>query len=209
GPPYFDIASAYRSGPGKGFGPNWAIFLLPYLEHENLYKSISVASYMESKGLDQSWRNIRGVTVPLFICPSDSGHDVPFNLPDAVTTQADLDQMKWARGNYAANAGAGWFNWSQNGESKDQSANSGNPTNNVGGIMTINWGATLSQVANADGTANTIMFNEVRVGMTEKDRRGVWAMGLAGASVTAANAIGDCITPNDNLPKSDDTEDCQ
>jgi len=55
---------------------------------------------------DQGWRKIRSVPVPLFICPSDSGHAVLFNVPDKVTTQQDLDRNgKWARGNYAANAG--------------------------------------------------------------------------------------------------------
>ncbi len=33
-------------------------------------------------------------------------------------------------------------------------------------------------------------------------------MGLAGSSVTAANAIGDCPTPNDHNEKSDDIENC-
>src|SRR5205823_10797191 len=45
-------------------------------------------------------------------------------------------------------------------------------------------------------------------GLNDKDRRGCWAMGVAGASVTAANAIGDCTTPNDANEYSDDIEDC-
>jgi len=52
------------------------------------------------------------------------------------------------------------------------------------------------------------MFNEVRAGLNDQDRRGVWAMGVGGSSVTAAHAIGDATTPNDTNEYSDDTEDC-
>jgi len=52
------------------------------------------------------------------------------------------------------------------------------------------------------------LFNELRVGLNDVDRRGTWAMGLAGASLTAANAIGDCTVPNDRNEYSDDIENC-
>ena len=119
-----------------------------------------------------------------------------------MTTQQDLDQNGgWARGNYAGNAGPGYFRDTQGGASSKS---------RQGGVLAINWGATLGQLAQEDGSSNTILFNEVRVGMEERDRRGTWAMGLAGSSVTAANAtIGDCPTPNDREPLSDDIEDCE
>jgi prepilin-type processing-associated H-X9-DG protein len=150
---------------------------------------------------DQSWRIIRFVSIPVFVCPSATGQEVPFKLPDKVTTQQDLDQQgKWARGNYAANAGPGYFRDTQSGASSNLKQ---------GGVLGINWGTLLSQLAQLDGTSNTILFNEVRVGIDERDRRGVWAIGLAGSSVTAANApIGDCPTPNHREPLSDDIEDC-
>jgi hypothetical protein len=75
-------------------------------------------------------------------------------------------------------------------------------------MMGVNWGAELNQVASMDGTANTIMLSEIRVGLSPRDRRGTWAMGLSGASVTAANAIGDAVLPNDNTEFSDDIENC-
>jgi hypothetical protein len=59
-----------------------------------------------------------------------------------------------------------------------------------------------------DGTSNTVMFNELRVGINPGDRRGVWAMGVSGSSITAAHATGDAVGPNDNTEKSDDIEDC-
>jgi prepilin-type N-terminal cleavage/methylation domain-containing protein/prepilin-type processing-associated H-X9-DG protein len=194
-----DTLSVYREGTKPIIGPNWAVLLLPYVEQESVYRSANVGRYLQTG--DQSWRIIRSVSIPLFLCPSDTGQNMPFDLPDKVTTQQDLDQYgKWARGNYAANAGPGFFHDTQHGASTKPGE---------GGVLAINWGATLSGLALQDGTSNTILFNEVRIGIDEQDRRGVWAMGLAGSSVTAANAtIGDCPTPNDREPISDDIEDC-
>src|SRR5262249_3932266 len=176
-----NIVSAYRT---PGFGPNWAVFLLPYFEQGNMYNpyALGIANYMPSGGADQSWRGLRAGTIPIMLCPSDPGQQNVFFA---------LNGGGWARGNYAANAGAGWLNWTLGGASHDGGAIGGATTNNVGGVMGINWGASLILISNLDGTSTTIMFNEVRVGLNQYDRRGVWAMGLAGSSVTAACAIGD------------------
>ncbi|HEY1859854.1 MAG TPA: DUF1559 domain-containing protein [Gemmataceae bacterium] len=199
-PPFFDIASAYRK---PGFGPNWAVYLLPFIEQDNLYAQISPRGYLASHGVDQSWRAIAGTVIPTFLCPSDHNNAGRFTMN---LEYGPVDG--WARGNYAANAGPGWFNWTQGGQSHDGSTTHGTFTNNVGGVMAINWGATLTQLSNEDGTSTTIMFNEVRAGLNPQDRRGTWAMGLAGCSVTAAHAIGDATTPNDRWEKADDIEDC-
>jgi len=83
-------------------------------------------------------------------------------------------------------------------------------TNNCGGMFGLNWGSDLSSGGCPDGTSNTVMLNHLRIGVTDKDRRGTWAMGTSGASITAAHGIvgGDCTVHNDNREKSDDTEDC-
>jgi Protein of unknown function (DUF1559) len=75
-----------------------------------------------------------------------------------------------------------------------------------GGPFGINWGARFTDIT--DGTSNTILFNHLRAGLNSVDRRGVWAMGVAACSVTAANATGDATNPNDLNEYSDDTEDC-
>src|SRR5215475_2243150 len=54
-----DITSAYRN---PGFGPNWAVFLLPYIEQGPLYATINPASYMASTGVDHSCRHVRPAT---------------------------------------------------------------------------------------------------------------------------------------------------
>jgi prepilin-type N-terminal cleavage/methylation domain-containing protein/prepilin-type processing-associated H-X9-DG protein len=180
-----DLASAYRA---PGFGPNWAIYLLPYIEQAPLYKLTNAKNYLATNGADQTWRNVRGSSLPLLLCPSDGGDQ---------STPFALNGGGWARGNYAANAGPGWFQGTVGG---------GSTPANSGGPMGINWGARLTGIP--DGTSNTVLFTEVRVGLNTNDRRGVWAMGVGGASVTAANAIGDCTTPNDTNEYSDDIEDC-
>ena len=187
-----NLTSSYRN---PGFGPNWAVHLLPYLEQKPLYNLVNVPSYMASNGADQSWRNIRGTVLAVMLCPADNNNQAPFALNDG----------NWARGNYAANAGVSWFNYTVGG------ASSNNPQaysrSNQGGPFGINWGANFSRDI-TDGTSNTIMFNELRAGLSPQDRRGVWAMGLAACSVTAAHATGDATNPNDTWEYSDDTEDC-
>jgi hypothetical protein len=48
-----------------------------------------------------------------------------------------------------------------------------------------------------DGTSNTIMFGELRIGTRPGDRRGTWALGHPGASILAGGGEGDCSGPND------------
>jgi len=192
------ITSAYNSpGDSPGlFGPNWAVFLLPYLEQDDVYKAFDIAAYKASGGMNMKWRTVcQSAIVPGMLCPADSHNETPFKAPEGTGT--------WMRGNYAANAGGGWLYLAIDGQS---SADDGD--NKDVGCFGINWGATLGQISRLDGTMYTIMFNEVRSGLTASDRRGTWAMGLSGASITAANATGDSVVPNDTTPKSDDIENC-
>jgi prepilin-type N-terminal cleavage/methylation domain-containing protein/prepilin-type processing-associated H-X9-DG protein len=201
-------------------GPNWCILMLPYMEQDALYRSVNVAAYMSSNGSDQTWRGLRDKTVPIMLCPSDPNNQTPFVLN---LTPGPAGTGPWARGNYAANAGPGWLNQTLNGDGGSGGAGdsppkhpspvgpppAGLPTPVLsGGVFWVNGGATLPALTASDGTSNTIMFNEVRAGLNDQDRRGVWAMGVAAASITAANAVGDCTTPNDTNEFSDDIEDC-
>lgn len=191
-----DVLSSYRT---PGFGPNWIVTILPFIEQSALYNqySVGINNFMPSAGTDLSWRGLRSTQINSLICPSDSGSETLFALNGG----------SWARGNYAANAGPGDMPNTLFGNSTM------NPTGSVttgdgstGGPMGINWGAKISDIS--DGTSNTILLNEIRIGLNASDRRGVWAMGLGGASVTGANNRGDCILPNDNTEYSDDIEDC-
>jgi prepilin-type N-terminal cleavage/methylation domain-containing protein/prepilin-type processing-associated H-X9-DG protein len=193
---WVNCTSSYRN---PGFGPNWAVFLLPYIEQDALYKAnqAGINNYLKSNGTDQSWRNVRSTLIPTMLCPSD---------PTAPTSPCTLNGGSWARGNYAANAGNSWFDFTVNGYAS--SGPQGYAQANWGGVMGINWGVKLSDLNAQDGASNTLMFSEVRSGLGGVDRRGVWAMGLGGSSVICAAATGDATNPNDTNEYSDDIEDC-
>jgi len=211
----FYNASLFRgtNDPGKPeIGPGWGVQLLPYVEQSGLYESVDITNYMRSGGTDQSWRKLGEATVPLYLCPSDANNSFKF----------DYDGRQWARGNYAANAGPAWYTWSVDGKNFNGSeSDDGSPApywyqgagwapaqtkGNAAPVMAINYGAKFRDIR--DGLSATIMFSEVRAGVSNQDLRGTWALGVGGASIVAANAIGDSIGPNDRLEQSDDIEQC-
>ncbi len=194
-----DSGAKTDSDPNQPFGPNWAVYLLPFLDDEELYRRANVPGYtkgftMNDPKLRDYWRGVvKDVTVKVLLCPSDLNQDVPFDgYPQA--------PGPWARGNYAANAGPGWWQMSYRGGHYTEAFGEAGP------VMGINFGAALPNIQ--DGTSRTVMFNEVRVGVSHLDPRGAWAFGFPGSSVTAANAIGNCTVPNDTDDLSDDIQDC-
>jgi prepilin-type N-terminal cleavage/methylation domain-containing protein/prepilin-type processing-associated H-X9-DG protein len=188
------------------FGPNWAVLILPYIEQDNLHKTLDIGGWKQNPNNGQ-WRTCRSTRLKIFECPSDDGHRLFFTAPVGPLAGAGGN---WARGNYACNAGPLFYNLSYDGR-KDNPINFGgsigSPT--AGGVKCINWGISLGELTQQDGTSNTTILGEVRVGLSQFDRRGTWALGLGGASVLAAHAIGDCQVPNDRNDKSDDIQDCQ
>ena len=71
------------------------------------------------------------------------------------------------------------------------------------GVMGPNASVALQRII--DGTTKTILVGEIRTGLTEKDARGVWAMGHAGASLLAMyGSEGDANGPNACYPTADD-----
>jgi prepilin-type processing-associated H-X9-DG protein len=195
-----DSAARKNSNPDYPFGPNWAVHLLPYLGQAPLFEQANVGDYLLGhKGNNPEqrdrWRTVvQNQTVAVYLCPADIGAAAPLSGYQNVGGT-------WARGNYAANAGPGWWQMSLNGETYQESYGTTGP------VMGINFGAILPRIP--DGASNTIMFNEVRIGVGPLDPRGVWAMGYPGASVTAANAIGVCTTPNDRNEASDSVQGCK
>ena len=197
-----DSAARKNSDPNYPFGPNWAVYLLPYVGEQLLYDEARVGDYMQgyssnNPAMRDRWRRIvndpNKRTPAVYLCPADSGAHIPFD-------GYQHSPGPWARGNYAANAGPGWWQMSFNGESYQESYGKTGP------VMGINFGAQITRIG--DGASNTVLFNEVRVGVNNKDPRGVWAMGYPASSVTAGNAIGDSPTPNDRSEGSDDVEGC-
>jgi prepilin-type N-terminal cleavage/methylation domain-containing protein len=196
-----------RQNANGNFGPNWIVLVLPYFEQGALYNSVpDPASYLSTG--DQSWKNIRGTTVPMLLCPSDGGAaGTPFS--------GGSPAGGWARGNYAGNAGSthnpgstGWWS-SEGGASPKHPGGNGIPANTPsGGVLCINWGAKLPTIS--DGTSNTVMLAEVRSGATlaAGDSRGTWALGYPGASVIGGMTTSDGVRPNGNEHQADDCPGC-
>jgi prepilin-type N-terminal cleavage/methylation domain-containing protein/prepilin-type processing-associated H-X9-DG protein len=198
-----NMLSAYRT---PGFGPNWAVLMLPYFEQSGLFdqSSAGINNYLPSNGADLSWRRVAPARLKVFLCPTDPNSRVPFAL------NTGSFNGEWARGNYGGNAGPGWLNWTIDGKSYDGGARdaAGSVKGYAGGVFGVNYGSRVAELVSQDGTSNTILFNELRVGLNLNDRRGTWAMGVGGASLTCASSIGDCTVPNDANEYSDDIEDC-
>jgi prepilin-type processing-associated H-X9-DG protein/prepilin-type N-terminal cleavage/methylation domain-containing protein len=191
-------------GSANPFGPNWAIYILPNIEQQNLYALANPLSYPGTANLSNlasynlSWRNIRGFTIKLYLCPSDTGQEVPFTDPNGAPPEPG-----WARGNYACNGGTADIDHQIGGDTG--TPNIPFPGISKGPVMSIDFGATLTSIT--DGTSTTFLVHEVRVGLNSKDRRGVWAMGMPGSSMVCAGRDYNP-TPNNRLDQSDEIEGC-
>lgn len=168
----------------------WAFTLLPWMEQGSLHA--------------QGWDSARTCEVKGYRCPSDRGE--PWRDPWA--------GLLWARSNYGCNAfgiqqplQSAWDSTAR-GQSPQLPFNAPfNPPDipvgcRAGGVMCRDWGANLAGIA--DGTSNTLLVGELRIGPIGSDSRGVWALGLPGASVIAGQASWDCDHPNDRWPMADD-----
>jgi prepilin-type N-terminal cleavage/methylation domain-containing protein/prepilin-type processing-associated H-X9-DG protein len=202
------------------FGPNWAVYLLPYIEQNALYQMANVQSYpgvanagpgAQPTGYNLAWRAVVGTPIKTFLCPSDPNNGTPYN--DTTGVDAPVPAQAWARGNYGATARFTDFDHTGNGGNaltNEPFGGPGDPTSDgipahmqtsisKGPIVAINFGSTIPTIS--DGTSNTCMINEIRAGITAQDPRGVWAMGMPGASITNA---GRNYNPTPNNPLGDD-----
>ena len=198
----------------RNFGPNWAVLVLPFIEQGNLYDSVSssISNYLTTG--DAGWRVIGAIKLNAFLCPSDQGANVPCTrVPPA---------GGWARGNYGANAGPGMF-WTNSPINSVAVVSNGKIVQNIptftppvpsggydglnypgGGVFTVNEGIKLVEIS--DGTSNTAMIDELRIGPDATDLRGTWAMGQCGASIVAGSGRADSPGPNVSAKGWDDIQ---
>ena len=191
-------------GAAHPFGPNWAVYLLPHIEQEALFIQANVARYPGTSRLDDlgsydvSWRAVRGATVPAYRCPADSGGSQPFS-----DSSGRPEESGWARGNYAANGGTADMDHHVNGDpAVDESPLKGTDKQPP---MGVNFGCRITDIT--DGTSKTFLIHEVRTGVAATDRRGTWAMGMAGASIVSGGQ-GTNPTPNNRQELADEIEGC-
>ena len=182
---------------GSGFGPNWAIQILPNIEQAAMYNlvSTSIINQMNGNGGDTGWMNIRGNTIKTYLCPSDANTSTPYSGGGG----------GWARGDYAANLGP------QNIAFDGSSNSSGFSLQGRGPFWFTSKAPHRCQgIQNIpDGTSNTIMIGEIRAGTIASDPRGCWALGPSGSSAISTYAVGDDQFPNASNDGADDVQGCQ
>ena len=202
---YKKLPPAVFIRPGTGWndenncGPNWAIMILPFIEQAPLYNQVTqnIINYnnFASGSNDQNWRAIRVATVPIYVCPSEDKNG---------TVMSAISGGNWARGNYAANVGPGGGNGVVGNTSNVTVPGGG--TYIAKGVMWMNDAYKIQTIP--DGSSNTVMVNHIRVGIDGNDRRGTWALGMIGASLSGGCPAGDCYGPNDSGSNSDDVVGC-
>jgi prepilin-type processing-associated H-X9-DG protein len=202
-------AEVTRSGDyTQGFGPNWAVAILPFIEQTGLHDSVRLRDAYGAS--TPGWRAVRTTELPVMRCASDAFALEPFAGAGG----------GWCRGNFAANAGPGMFYASGVGDrglqvvSKVFVEATGLLANNYGqyafptsprGVMTANSRVAVSRVT--DGVSRTVLLDEIRAGTSPEDLRGTWAMGQVGASIVAGSGRIDSPGPNAGLPGYDDIMD--
>jgi prepilin-type N-terminal cleavage/methylation domain-containing protein len=178
-------------GPGnnspdrsKNYRVNWIIAILPFMEQQPLSDSFNVHVPVS----DDRNRDFRGTSIATLLCPSDSRSGVKFT--GTIADEGD----NWARANYAGNG--------DNVRSTTTTADA-----NRLGVLRLNIWTRFAEVI--DGTSNTLLIGEVRIGLTDKDRRGIWAMGASGSSMMTWHGFGgDANGPNAANDSSDDIHGC-
>ena len=193
--------------PTRLFG-NWAIDVLPFLEQQALAKSFTITP---SVRLGEDVNKVaRGTALDVMRCPSDSARSDKF---EGTHSQ---EGGNWARGNYGYNAFQFWPSQAWNEEAAGVTSSTSTP--NLAQMIDFNVGMgivstptsqkwTLARIT--DGTTNTIMLGEMRVGLSSQDRRGVWAMGMCGSNLHCRTAWNGAQNPNDCKIGVDDIYDIQ
>lgn len=229
-PPAVLYDSTYTGSDGyysQNVGPNWAIFLLPYLEQDATFASIAAAVFdyqaavvrNASPAGSNAWAQVRGVAIATYRCPTDIVGE-PWSGRTNVLGASTYNDG-WARGNYAANGGVGTWSAVNNGCAGLQRVSTvwlertgqtygkvagsscavvdmgSNAKGSGNGPLSVNNSSkSIAKISTLDGSSKTILFDELRIG-TRQDPRGTWALGMPGASITAANGI-DTTAPGPN-----------
>ena len=158
---------------------NWAIEILPFIEQQNLRDQFDFSG--NTRLTSQVNWGPRSQELDVMLCPSDTGSGAVFSKSEATG--------EWARGNYGINGFQFWPNHfiakAMRGE--DGSHPSAEWVDYNIGMGGVN-GPKMSIAKIQDGTTNTIMLAEMRVGLSESDRRGVWAMGMCGSNLHCRHA---------------------
>jgi hypothetical protein len=175
--------------------------ILPFLEQDNLYISFE-KDLPVNDVFNKPYRNIE---LSALKCPSDPFNGLPFERGQLVNSIGHT----YARGNYGYNMGINRTCINGIGNCRlGFSADSMDLVNTAtkvwgSGIGGFNVSYRLSEFP--DGLTNIVAVDEIRAGISPIDSRGVWALGMGGASITGAHQggpnspVGDGITACESL----------
>ena len=180
---------------------NWVIYVLPFTEHNEIYKQINHTLPM-SNTVNATARK---TVIPEMLCPSDAGHNrQPFMGTQGQQTRRDGRQL--GAGNYAANA---CLDFLEPGSGAGQGSPSWqNP--HTRGIMGCNCAATTQKIT--DGLSHTVLLGEIRCGLTAFDRAVFGPCpALPGSGIWATSYFlgGDDYGPDCLEPYADDCQNCE
>jgi prepilin-type N-terminal cleavage/methylation domain-containing protein len=198
----FPKAAEADIGHLQVFNANWIISILPYMEQQSVYNAFDFKRRINDTATpleNNRNHNARGSQIAVLLCPADSNNSIKYEGASSV------HGGNWARTNYAGNAGGAYLYSTCNpAELCSYGPDSeGWKSDKRRGVMGPNVSVAFKQIT--DGASNTILAGEIRTGLTDKDARGVWAMGHAGASLLAMfGSEGDANGPNACYPLSDD-----
>jgi prepilin-type N-terminal cleavage/methylation domain-containing protein/prepilin-type processing-associated H-X9-DG protein len=140
----------------SGTNYSWVVSLLPYIEEQSLYDKINLKQKVTE--------NTTGALVQqpaILLCPSDSARGRLYTTIDDVTGK----KVQFGKTNYAAYSNPFHIDaW------------------NYQGAMRL-YGGRLQQMT--DGTANTLVFAEIRTRDNVSDHRGAWALPWSGSTLLA------------------------
>ncbi|TWT75641.1 Type II secretion system protein G precursor [Posidoniimonas polymericola] len=159
----------------KSLFHNWAIRILPYIEEQQLFDLFDISATSRVSDDPNGDRNFvaRGTDIPIMLCPSDPENRSHFEGSNG----------NWARTNYGLNGMQYWPSqyWR---DIKSPSPGKADMQYQIGisGFSDGQTNQALSLSKITDGASKTILIAEMRAGISENDRRGVWAMGMCGSS---------------------------
>lgn len=185
------LGLAFGEQPDRMFA-NWTLAILPYLEEQSLHERFDLTLPIDHPRNEFA----RATDVQLLKCPSDIGNREDSHFQRSGLAAADHG---YARGNYAMNAGTNnrclmrLSNMWPLGTCTDGFQVNGTDLRTD---TTQVWGSGIGGLNKwfryADisaGLSKTVAIEEIRAGIHPLDRRGVWALGFPGCSVTVAHGI--------------------
>ncbi len=194
-PPAMQCDSSETPATTVRMRANWVIAVLPYLEQQGLYDAFDFSVPISNAAN----REARGQALDVMTCPTDSASRLPYQ------GSSTAEGANWARGNYGANCGNGLIYPLGVSDASGASC-PGWTDKRTRGVMGVNCAVRIDDIT--DGTSNTILLAEMRVGVSQRDRRGCWALGGAASSALVGFGIGDSYCPNPTGDESDDIVGC-